>query len=129
VHVRRRESPGLIWCKETQIFSRALFQNLLNTAPIPFYLLSATQVCISKNRKIKIYRTVILPVVLYGCETFSLTLREEHRLLVFKNRVLRNLLRTERDKVPAGWKRLHNKDLYDLYFALNTIQIIKTRII
>jgi len=100
---------------------------LLNIAPIPFCLLSATQVCISKNRKIKIYRTVILPVVLYGCETCSLTVREKHRLLVFENRVLRIILGSERDEVPGEWKRLHNEDLYDLYFAPNTIQIIKSR--
>jgi hypothetical protein len=89
--------------------------------------LSATQVGISKNRKIKIYRTVILLVALYGCETCSLTLREEHRLLVFENRVLRKILGPKRDEVPGEWKRLHNEDFSDIYFALNTVQIVKSR--
>jgi hypothetical protein len=69
----------------------------------------------------------MLPVVLYGCETFSVTLREEYRLLVSENRVLRQILGPERDKVPGEWKILHNEDLYNLYSALNTVQIIKSR--
>ena len=73
------------------------------------------------------YRTVILPFVLFGCETCSVTLREEHRLLVFENRVLRKILGPERDQVPGEWKRLHNEDLYGLYLAPNAIQIIKSR--
>ena len=76
---------------------------------------------------IKIYITVILSDVYYGCETCSLTLREEHRLLVFENRVLRKILGPERDEVTREWKRLHNKDLYDLSLTPNTIQIIKSR--
>jgi hypothetical protein len=63
---------------------------------------------------IKIYRTIILPVVLYGCETWSLTLREEHRLRVFKNRVLRRIFGTKRDEVTGEWRRLHNEELYEL---------------
>jgi hypothetical protein len=55
----------------------------------------------SRNVKIKIYKTIILPVVLYGCETFSLTLREEHRLRVFENRVLRRIFGPKRDKVTG----------------------------
>jgi hypothetical protein len=68
---------------------------------------------LSKNTKIKIYRTIILPVVLYGCETWSFTLREEHR--VFKNRVLRRIFGRKRDEVTGEWIRLHNEDLNDLY--------------
>jgi hypothetical protein len=64
--------------------------------------------------KIKIYRTIILPVVLYGCETWCLTLSEEHRLRVFKNRVLRRIFGPKWDKVTGAWKRLHNKEIYDL---------------
>jgi hypothetical protein len=56
---------------------------------------------LSKNTKIKIYRTIILPVVLYGCETWSLMLREEHRLRVFENRVLRRIFGPERDEVTG----------------------------
>jgi len=63
---------------------------------------------LSNNIQIKKYRTVILPVVLYGCETWSLTLREECRLRVFENRVVRRLFWSERDKVTGKWRRLHN---------------------
>ena len=61
-----------------------------------------------KNLKIKIYRTIILPVVLYGCETWSLTLREERRLRVFENRVLRIVFGPKRDEVTGEWRELHN---------------------
>ena len=74
---------------------------------------------LSKNLKIKIYRTVILPVVLYGCETWSLTLREEHRLRVFENRVFRRILGSKRDVVTGQWRKLHNEELNDLYCSPN----------
>jgi hypothetical protein len=64
-----------------------------------------------KNVEIKIYRSIILPVVLYGCETWSLTLREECRLRVFENRVLRRIFGTKRDEERGKWRRLHNKEL------------------
>jgi hypothetical protein len=70
---------------------------------------------LSKNTKIKIHRTVILPVVLYGCETWSVTLREKHRLRVFENRVLRKIFGSKRDGVTGEWRRLHNEELNDLY--------------
>jgi hypothetical protein len=70
---------------------------------------------LSKNSKIKINRTIILPVVLYGCETWSLTLMEEHRLRVLENRVLRRIFEPKRDEVTVEWKRLHNEELNDLY--------------
>ena len=63
---------------------------------------------LSKNLKIKIYRTIILSVVLYGCETWSLTLREEHRLRVFENRVLRRIFGPKMDGVTGEWRKLHN---------------------
>jgi len=69
---------------------------------------------LSKNLKIKTYRTIILPAVLYGCETWSLTLREEHRLRVFENRLLRRIFGTKRDKVTGEWKKLYNIELNDL---------------
>jgi hypothetical protein len=60
-----------------------------------------------KKIKIKVYRTIILPVILYGCKTWSLTLREEHRLRVFENKVLRRILGPRRDDVKRESKRLH----------------------
>ena len=69
---------------------------------------------LSKNLKIKIYRTIILPLVLYGCETWSLTLREERKLRVSENMVLRRLFGPRRDEVMGEWRRLHNEELNDL---------------
>ena len=82
---------------------------------------------LSKNVKIKIYRTIILPVVLYGCETWSLTLREEHRLKVIENRVLRRIFGPKRDGVTGEWRKLHNEELNDLYSSPNTVRVIKSR--
>jgi hypothetical protein len=82
---------------------------------------------LSRNVKIKIYRTIILPVVLYGCENWSLTLREECRLRVFENKVLRRIFGPRRDEVTGEWRRLHNKELYAVYSSLNIIQVIKSR--
>jgi hypothetical protein len=62
--------------------------------------------------KVRIYQTVILPVVLYGCETWSLTVREEHKLRVFENRVLRRISGPKRDGVTGGWRKLHNEELH-----------------
>ena len=70
---------------------------------------------LSKNLKIKIYRTVILPFVLYGCETWSLTLWEVHRLRVFENRVLRRIFGPKTGKVTGEWRKLHNEEFNDLY--------------
>ena len=70
---------------------------------------------LSKNLKIKTYRTIILPVVLYECEPWSLTLREERRLRVFENRVLRRIFGPKGDEVTREWRTLHNEDLNDLY--------------
>ena len=68
-----------------------------------------------KNLKIKIYRTIILPVVLYGCETWSLTLREEQRLRMFGNRVMGSIFVPKKDEVTGEWRKLHNEELNDLY--------------
>ena len=70
---------------------------------------------LSKNIKIKIYRIIIWPVVLYECATWSLTLREERRLKVFENRVLRRISGAKRDAVTGEWRKLHNEELNDLY--------------
>jgi hypothetical protein len=74
--------------------------------------------------KMKIYKTITLPVVLYGCKTWSLTLREEHRLRVFENRVLRRIFGPKRDKVTGGWRKLHDEELHDLYSSPSIIRII-----
>jgi hypothetical protein len=70
---------------------------------------------LSRNVNIRIYRNIILPVVLYGCETWSPTLREEYRLRVLENRVLRRIFGPKRDEVTGGWRKLHNEELSDLY--------------
>ena len=67
-----------------------------------------------------------MPVVLFGCETWSVTLREERRLRVFENRVLRRVFGPKRDKVTGEWRRLHDEELYDLYCYLNIIGMIKS---
>jgi len=82
---------------------------------------------LSKNFKIKIYRTIILPVVLYGCETWSLALRAERKLRVFENMVLRTIFGPRRDEVTGEWRRLHNEELNDLYSSPNTVRVIKSR--
>ena len=69
---------------------------------------------LSKSLKIKIYRTIILPVVLYGCETWSLTLWKERKLRVFENMVLRRIFGPRRDEITEKWRRLHNEELNDL---------------
>ena len=76
---------------------------------------------------IKIYRLIILPIVLYGCETWSLTLREEHRLRVFENRVLRRVFGPKRDEVTGEWRKLHNEELRGLYSLPNIVQVVKSR--
>ena len=77
--------------------------------------------------KIKIFRTIILHVVLYGCETWSLTLREERRLRVFENRVLRRVFGPKRDEVTGEWRKLHNEELSDLYSLPNIVRVVKSR--
>jgi hypothetical protein len=80
----------------------------------------------SKNIKIRTNKTIILPVVLYGCETWLLTLREERRLRVFENRLMR-IFGLKRDEVMGGWRKLHNEELHNLYSSPSTIRIFKSR--
>jgi hypothetical protein len=80
-----------------------------------------------KDVKIRMYKIIILPVVLYGCESWSLMLREKHRLRVFKNRVLRRIVGPKRDEVMGEWRKLHNEELRDLYSSPSMIRISKSR--
>jgi hypothetical protein len=82
----------------------AYYQNILSS------------LLLSDNLRIKTHKAIILLSVLYGCETWSLTLREEHRLRVFEKRVLRRIFGPKRDEVTGEWRKLHNKELHDLYF-------------
>ena len=82
---------------------------------------------LSRKLKIKIYRTIILSVVLYGCETWSLTLREERKLRVFENMVLRRIFGPSRDEVTGEWRTLHNEELSDLYSSPSIVRVIKSR--
>jgi hypothetical protein len=81
---------------------------------------------ISKTLEIKIYETVILPFVLYGCETWSLTLGEEQRLRVFENSVLRRIFGPKREE-DVSWRKLHNDELHSLYSSSNIVRVIKSR--
>jgi hypothetical protein len=82
-------------------------------------------VCCQENLKMGIYKT--MPVILYGCETWSLTLREEHRLRMFENKVLRKIFGPKRDEVTGEWGELDNEELCDLYSSPSIIRIIKSR--
>jgi hypothetical protein len=82
---------------------------------------------LSKNLKSEIYITIILPFVVYGCETWSLTLREERRLRVFENGMLNRISERKRDEVTEEWRKLHNEELNDMYSSPNTFRIIKSR--
>jgi len=79
---------------------------------------------LSKNLKIKIYGTIILHVVLYGCETWSLTLREERRLRMFENRVLRSIFGPKKNEVIREWRKQHDENLNDLYSSSNIVRVI-----
>jgi hypothetical protein len=82
---------------------------------------------LSRNVMVKIYKTIILPFVLYGCETLSLTLREENRLRVFENRVLRRIFGPKRDEVTGEWRKLHSEELHILYSSPDIIRQVKSR--
>jgi len=85
------------------------------------------QIAIQKLKDQDIYWTINLPVVLYGCETWSLELREESRLRVFENRVLRKVYGPKRAEVTGEWRKLHNEELNDLYSLPNIVGVVKSR--
>ena len=95
-----------------------------HSSRIQLYNLSSR--ILSKNLKIKIYKTTTLPVVLYGCETYSLTLREECKLRVFENRIPGRIFGPKRDE-NGKWRRLHNEELHCLYRSPNIVRVIKSR--
>ncbi|KAJ4434068.1 hypothetical protein ANN_16387 [Periplaneta americana] len=99
--------------------------NMGNACYYSVELLSSS--LLSKNLKVRIYKTVTLPVLLYGCETWTLTLREEHRLRVFENKVLRKIFLAKRDEVTGEWRKLHNAELHALYSSPDIIRNIKSR--
>ena len=82
---------------------------------------------LSKKLKVNTYKSIILPVVMCGCETWSLTLREEHRLRMFENKVLRKIFGAKRDEITGGWRKLHNAELHALYSSPNFIRNLKSR--
>jgi hypothetical protein len=93
----------------------AIFQSKIPYLPVSY-----------KKVKIKIYKTVILPVVLHGCERWSLTLGEEHRLRVFEKRLLRRIFGPKREEY-GSWRKLHNDELNYLYSSENIVRLIKSR--
>ena len=82
---------------------------------------------LSKKLKVKTYKTIILPVVLYGCETWSLTLRGEQRLRVFENKVLKKIFGSKRDEITGEGRKLHNAELHALYSSPNIIRNLNSR--
>jgi hypothetical protein len=82
---------------------------------------------LSKNLMIKVYGTIILPVVLYGCKTWSPTLREEHKRSVFENRVLRGMFGANRNEVTGEWSKVYKEEVNDLYFSPVVVRFIKSR--
>jgi hypothetical protein len=81
----------------------------------------------SRNVRVKIYKTISLPVVLYGCDTWSPTLREVHRLREFENRVLRRIFGPKSDEVTGEWRMLHSEELHNLYSSPDIIRQVKSR--
>jgi hypothetical protein len=85
------------------------------------------RISVSFKYQIRIYKTIIFPAALYWCETWSLTLREEHRLRVFENRALRRIFGPGRDELTGGWRKLRNEELHNLYSSPSIIGMMKSR--
>jgi hypothetical protein len=113
------KNQNLIWdIKRRLNFGNAGYHSVQN-------LLSSR--LLLKNVKIRMYKAIILPVVLHCCETYFLALREEYRLRVFENRVLRRIFGPKKDEAMGRWRKLHNKELHDLYSLPSMIRIMKLR--
>jgi hypothetical protein len=120
-----------IWEQEQQIkmlFKRKLSGDRIRVIiatirPRNFCLL----ICFQKNVKIRTHKTIILHVVLWVCETWSLTLRQKHRLRVFENMVLRTIFGPKRDEATGGWRKRYREELRDLCYWLSIIRIMKSR--
>jgi hypothetical protein len=94
---------------------------------LPFTPEPLSCLLLSKNIKIRIHKAIILPVAMYGCKTWSLILKEEHRLRVFENRLMRRIFCPKRDEVTGDWRKLHNEELHNWYSSPNIMRIIKPR--
>ena len=115
---------------KNQIYIQEEIKSRLNSGNAYYHLAQnpLSSSLLSKNIKIKISRTIILPVVLYGCETWSLTLMEKRRLKVFENRILGSIFWPKRDEVTGEWRKLHNVELNDMNSSPNIFRVIKSRI-
>jgi hypothetical protein len=100
--------------------------NVLNVCYHTVQRLSSSGL-LSRNVKVKIYKTIILLLVLYGCENWSPTLREEYRLRIYENRVLRRIFGPKRDEVTGEWRELHNEEFHILHSPPNIVRQIKSK--
>jgi hypothetical protein len=89
--------------------------------------LVASRAVFRSTKLVRIYKTIILPVVLYGCDTWPLTVREEHKLSVLEKRGLRRILGPKMDGVTGGWRKLHNDEMHNLNSSPSINRIIKSR--
>jgi hypothetical protein len=97
-------------------------------ATMPFRILYSRLLSKNGSPKINIYKIIILSLVLYSCENWSLTLREDLRSRVFDNGVQKGIFGPKRDEVTGGWRKLHNEELHNLFSSPNTVRVIKSRI-
>ena len=119
-----------IFCREGRLNTNDIREEIkrrINMGNACYYSLEKilSSRLLSKNLKVKTYKTIILPVVLYGCETWSLTLRQEHRLRVFENKVFRKIFGTKKDEITGDWRKLYNAELHTL--SSNIIRRLKSR--
>ena len=106
---------------------REQIKRRINMVNVCYYSLNFIVPPAFQELKVITYKTIILPVVLYGCETWSLTLREEHRLRMFENKVLRKIFGAKRDEITGEWRKLHSAELHALYSSPNIIRNLKSR--
>jgi len=106
---------------------RKLEKNEVKKCLLSFVAFSCVSHFVVQNMKFKIYKIIILPVVLYGCETWSLTLREERNLRVFENRAFRRIFGPKGGEVTGEWRKLYNEELNDMYCSPNSVRVIKSR--